>query len=381
MTKKPLISKKEAEALAQEHSTPLYVYRRSMVEANYRRLVRAIPYEKKAIYFAMKANANPELLKTLLHAGGNVETVSEGEVKQARKAGFPANRISFTCSNIAKAELLRMKKLGVKIHLDSLNQLQWIGEAFPGATVSIRINQGFGAGHHSHVITGGPESKFGIYHTDIDEALRIAKKYDLRVTGIQQHIGSNILEPATFIKAMKLLLASARRFPDLESIDFGGGFGIPYRPETKELDIEKLGTLMTSEFEKFCKSYGRPLTLCIEPGRYLVANAGALLATVTDIKKTPAHTFVGVDTGFNHLIRPAMYGSYHHIFNLSNPKGKSVKVAIAGNVCESGDVFAKGRSIPSPRIGELLLFADAGAYGYTMSSDYNARPRPKEIVL
>ncbi|MBU6323319.1 MAG: diaminopimelate decarboxylase [Patescibacteria group bacterium] len=381
MEKKPLISGAEAKRLAAKYGTPLYVYRQSVVAETYRRLRAAIPYPKTRIYYACKANANAKLLATLRRAGACIETVSPGEVALALRAGFPPSRISFTCSNLSEKELLAVAKKGVRMHLDSLNQVRRIGAAFPGSSIFVRINTGLGAGHHSHVITGGPESKFGIYHTDIPELLRIVREYGLTVAGLEQHIGSNILDARAFVRAMRNLLESAKRFPDLEAIDFGGGLGIPYRPEEKPLDVRALGARVSAAFAKFCKAYGRELELAIEPGRYLVAEAGALLAEVTDRKETTAHSFVGVDTGFNHLVRPMMYGSYHHIFNLTNPRGKKESVTVAGNICESGDIFAKHRALPAPRIGDLLLFADAGAYGYVMGSDYNQRPRPREIVL
>jgi diaminopimelate decarboxylase len=251
----------------------------------------------------------------------------------------------------------------------------------PGSEVSLRINRGYGAGATSHIITGGPESKFGMYYTDIPKALTIAKKYKLIVVGLQQHIGSSILTPTTFVKAMNLLLKSAKDFPDLKYLDFGGGLGIPYHPDQKPLDIPKLGKAMSGTFSQFCKQYGRDLEMRLEPGRFVVAEAGALLAEVVDIKKTPQHTFVGINTGFNHLIRPAFYGSYQHIFNMSHPNAKQKAVTVVGYVCESSDVFAEKRKLPMPRLDDILLIADAGAYGFVMSSDYNLRPKPKEILL
>lgn len=311
----------------------------------------------------------------------SVECVSRAEVERALSAGFPAPLISFTCSNIPKSELAWLIEAGVSVHIDSLTQLEWWGEIKPGSNVSLRINRGYGAGATSHIITGGPESKFGIYYTDIPKALAIAKKYRLTIVGLQQHVGSSILTPETFVTAMGLLLKSAKDFPDLAHLDFGGGFGIPYRPDQKALDIKKLGRAMSDTFAKFCKAYGQPLEMRIEPGRYIVAESGALLVSAVDMKETPGHSFVGVDSGFSHLIRPAFYGSYHHIFNLSNAKGKQRSVTIVGNLCESSDVFAAQRKMPAPRLGDLILIADAGAYGYSMASDYNLRAKPKEIVL
>lgn len=379
--KEPLIRLGAAKTLIRQHGSPLYVYRKSTVETRYKGLLRAISHRRAKIYYACKANANIELLRLLKRLGASVECVSRGEVERARTVGFPKERISYTCSNIPREELAWVMKNAGSVHLDSLTQLEWWGEMKPGSEVSLRINRGFGAGATSHIITGGPESKFGIYYTDIDKALAIVMRHKLKVVGLEQHIGSGILQPGAFIRAMGLLLDSAKQFPDLQYLDFGGGFGIPYRPDHKALDIKTLGKRMGDLFGRFCGSYGRELELRIEPGRYIVAESGCLLATVVDRKTTPGHTFVGVDSGFSHLVRPAFYGSYHHIFNLSNSRDKKERVTVVGNLCESSDVFAKNRDVPKARLGDILLFADAGAYGYSMSSDYNLRKKPDEIVL
>ncbi|TSC85570.1 MAG: diaminopimelate decarboxylase [Parcubacteria group bacterium Gr01-1014_8] len=381
MRKLPIISSAVAKKLVRKYGSPLYVYREDLVAHAYRSLRDAIPYPNTTIFYASKANANKDILKLLRKEGASCEAVSIGEVHAALAGGFPPHRISYTCSNIPREELLAVMRTGVRVHLDSINQIKWWGEAKPGSRISIRVNRGFGAGHHSHVITGGVGSKFGIHFSQLAEAKKIAVHYKLTIVGLHQHIGSNILNPKAFIRAMKLLLQSAREFSDLEFLDFGGGFGIPYHPKEKPLDLRVLGKDMTSLFTDFSRSYGRKLEFSVEPGRYIVAAAGALLAEVVDIKKTPAHTFVGINSGFNHLIRTAMYDSYHHIFNLTNPRGKVQPITVAGYICESGDVFCKDRPIPAPRLGDLLLFADAGAYGYAMSSNYNLRPKPKEIVI
>ncbi len=379
--KKPLLNPKEVERLTRQHGSPLYVYKKSIIEKQYRGLLRTILFPHTKIYYACKANANPEILELLKRLGASIECVSRGEVERAISVGFPQNHISYTCSYIPKKELAWVMKRVGSVHLDSLLQLEWWGEMNPDSNVSLRVNRGFGAGATSHIITGGPESKFGIYYTDLPKAQRIAKRFNLKIIGLEQHIGSSILNPSAFIRAMNLLFQSAKGFPDLKFLDFGGGFGIPYRTETKPLDIIELGKRMGDSFRQFCKEYGRELELRIEPGRFIVAEAGALLTTIVDRKETPARTFVGVDSGFSHLVRPAFYGSYHHIFNLSNPNGKKERVTVVGNLCESSDVFAKKRDIPKARPGDILLFADAGAYGYSMASDYNLRPKPKEIVL
>jgi diaminopimelate decarboxylase len=370
-----------AERLAKTHGTPLYVYEADVIRQRYADLTQSIAYDKLRIHYACKANSNVEILKLLRAEGANVETVSKGEVLLAFQAGFWPAQIIHTCSNMSADELRFLLEYGITVNLDSLGQLQKWGEWKPGSSISIRINQGIGAGHHPHVITGGPESKFGIDVAQLDEAKALARSYGLKICGIHQHIGSNVLDADILLQAMQALLQTAATFPDLEFVDIGGGLGVPYKPEEKPLNMRKLGREIGREFSKFCASYGRPLTLILEPGRYLVAEAGTLLTAVTDVKRTPFHTFVGVDTGFNHLIRPAMYGSYHPIINASKVRGKQEAICVAGNLCEAGDVFARDRLLTTCKEGDILAILNAGAYGYSMSSNYNSRPKPAEVLV
>ena len=255
------------------------------------------------------------------------------------------------------------------------------GRLNPGASVGLRINQGIGGGEHEHIITGGPHSKFGIYHTQVDEAKQIAKRHNISITGIHQHIGSGVLDAALFLEAMKALLSTARAFQNLQYLNFGGGFGVAYKPEEKQLNMKSLGSKIRDEFDKFCKTCDSEPFMIFEPGKYIVCESGVLLATVIDIKNNPHRTFIGVDSGFNHLIRPAFYGSYHKIVNASSMDGKQMTATIAGNICESGDVFAKDREITECKEGDILAITNAGAYGFAMSSNYNSRPRPAEVLV
>ena len=369
-----------AELLAKAYGLPLYVYGADIIRAQFLKLRRSLP-KGTSIYFACKANANPEILKLLQKLGSSVECVSKEEVVAAMRAGFTADTVLYTCSYATTEELTYVLSKKIKINIDSLGQLNKVGKMRPGSSVSIRINQGIGAGHHSHVITGGKDSKFGIYHTQINDIKKVAHKYKLKINGLHKHIGSNVLDEKILSKAAKVLLETAKHFPDIETVDFGGGLGIPYRPNEKRLDLIKFGKRLQLSLEKFAKELGRPIHAAVEPGRFLVAEAGVLLAQVTDIKKTPHKTFVGVNSGFNHLLRPAMYGAYHEIINASNLKGKKEKVTIVGNVCESGDIFGEGRLLSTPREGDILAILNAGAYGYTMSSNYNLRLRPAEVLV
>lgn len=379
--KQPLISNTLARKLISRHGSPLYVYRKSIVQKRFLALKKAISYPMARICYAMKANANSELLGYLNSLGSSVECVSRGEVKRAFEAGFSSGQISYTCSNIPKEELEWLIKNGISVHLDSLNQVEWWGQIKPGSKISVRLNLGYGQGGHAYLITGGDDSKFGIFHKQIPELMRLTTKHNLKIKGILQHIGTHIANPNALLRGMKLVFTIAKQFPDLEFLDFGGGFNTPYTPNEKPIDIHTIGGKMSDSFAAFCKTYGCELELRIEPGRYIVADSGALLAPIVDIKQTGKRTFVGINTGFSHLLRPALYGSYHHIFNISNPNGQTEKVSVVGNICESADVFAQNRPLPKARLGDLLLIADAGAYGYSMASDYNLRAKPKEVVI
>jgi diaminopimelate decarboxylase len=266
--------------------------------------------------------------------------------------------------------------------MDSLSQIRRYGQLKPGSDISIRINPDVGAGHHDHTITGGPMSKFGVYFSQTAEAKALARQYNLKVIGIHMHIGSGILDPAPFLMGMTTLLKTAREFEGLEFVDFGGGIGIPYRPEEKRLNMADFGEKVGNLFKDWCDSYGRALHLAIEPGRYPVAEAGTLLTTANTVKITPYRRFVGTDSGFNHLVRPTMYGSYHPILAASKAdRPGTIKTDVCGNICESGDLFARDRMLPEIEEGEVLAILNAGAYGYAMSSNYNSRPRPAEVLV
>ncbi len=367
--------------LGKKFGTPLYVYEVSTIKRQYKKLVSSIAYRKLSVHYACKANTNISILKLLRRLGAKVETVSRGEIILALKAGFKPKDILYTSTSVSRDEIAFVARRKVMVNLDSLSQIKLYGEINPGSDVGIRINQGIGAGHHDHVITGGSNSKFGIPLEHMEFAQKLAKKYRLRIIRLHQHIGSNILDKKILLRAFDKLLETALNFKDLESLDFGGGFGIPYLPKEKELDVKGLGKTMVRKMKRFNKLYGKELAMILEPGRFLVAEAGVLLASVTEIKNNPVHTFVGVDTGFNHFVRPAMYGSFHRIINASKIKGISIKAHIVGNICESGDIFGKDRVITSPKAGDILAILDTGAYGYVMASRYNSRPLPLEVLV
>lgn len=376
---KVLIGGKSPKYILKKYGSPLYVYDANVIQKRCKLLKQHFPNVN--FYFACKANTNPEIVRLIFKQGFGIEAVSPGEISVARDVGVPFSRISFTCGSISEDELVSVAKQGVRVYLDSLGQVEIFGKNFRGKEISVRLNQGIGAGHHPHVITGGPDSKFGIDITHIGKLNNLANKYKLKIVGLHQHIGSNILDVPTFLMAFKALCNTALSFSDLRHLNFGGGFGVPYAPSEKKLNLELLGEKVVRQISIFTKKYGRPVEVSFEPGRYLVAEAGMLLVTVNDIKRNPTKVFVGVDSGFNHLLRPAMYDSYHDIVNTTHPNNKKEKVTIVGNICESGDIFAKDRLISTPENGDVLAIQDTGAYGYVMSSDYNLRKRPKEILV
>ncbi len=381
------IGKIRTDQLIEKYGSPLYVYNEEILRTRIKELKQSIVYPKKQILFACKSNTNIHIMKILREEGAWIDAVSPWEAEIAFRAGFERTEILYTGDNVTDDEMRYCLKNGIMQNLGSLSQIERYGKMSPKSDICIRINPDCGAGHHGHTITGGPESKFGIYFDKINDIKSLADKYQLKITGIHSHIGSGILDINEFLKAIDIVLNSAKSFNDLEFIDFGGGIGIPYRPTDKPVDIKEFGKKVSEKFQSFSNSYGRELKLYLEPGRYLVAESGTLLITVNNRKETPTHQFVGTDSGFNHLIRPMAYGSYHEIINCTNPEGEIEEVAVSGNICESGDVFTQGengienRPISKIREGDILAVKNAGAYGFSMASHYNTRPKPAEVLV
>lgn len=366
--------------LAEEFGTPLYVYDEELIRERFRAFRDAFACKPLRLLYACKANSNIEVMKVLLSEGAGMDASSPGEVYLALEAGFAPESVMLTASNITDAEMEMVRERGVMINMDSLHQLERYGKLYPGTECCVRVNPEVGAGAHEHVVTGGPNVKFGIMHDSLPEALEIAGKHSLKMVGVHMHVGSNILDHTPFIEAVDKFLESARILPDLRFVDLGGGLGIPYEPGREPVDLPAFGKALSDMFADFCKSCGRELELVFENGRFYVAEAGHLLVRVVDVKKTRTHVFVGTDSGFTHLIRPTLYGAHHRILNCTRPDAKQVEVSVVGNICETGDYFARHRLLPEPRPGDILSIEDAGAYGYTMASPYNARPRPAEVM-
>jgi diaminopimelate decarboxylase/aspartate kinase len=367
--------------LADRQGTPLYVYDLATIDARVALLRRHLPLDPGRLLFACKANAHPAILKRLAAGGVGIEAASPGEAMRALECGHAPERVLVSATNAREAELAELAARGCGLALGSLSDVRRVGALSAGTAVLLRINPGVGDGHHRHVVTGGAQSKFGIPLEQLDETIAACRKGRLAILGLHAHMGSGILEPAALLASARALLAAARSLGRIDVIDFGGGFGIPYRDGEAELDLHAYGAALSRELASFASDVGHRPEAWFEPGRFIAGPAGCLLARVTCRKESGGHTFVGLDTGMNHFLRPALYGAFHRILNLSAPDAPVEWVEIVGNVCESTDVFASARALPRAEEGHVLAILDAGAYGFTMASVYNLWPLPKEVVL
>jgi diaminopimelate decarboxylase len=311
--------------------------------------------------------------------GSGLDTVSIQEVLLGLEAGFEPQRIIFTPNGVSLEEIIEVAHMGVQINIDNLSILEQFGTQFPKIPVCIRINPHVMAGGNSNISVGHIDSKFGISIHQMPHLLRIVENTGMHINGIHMHTGSDILDIDVFLYAAEILFNTAKNFTNLEFIDFGSGFKVPYKKDDIETNIEELGERLTERFLAFEKEYGRTLTLTFEPGKFLVSQAGYFVAKVNVVKQTTSTIFAGIDSGFNHLIRPMFYGSYHHIENISNPEGKERFYSVVGYICET-DTFANNRRITEIKEGDLLCFHNAGAYCFSMASNYNSRFRPAEVL-
>lgn len=369
---------KRAAALAERFGTPFYAYSARLLRARARALVTAFPGVE--VRYAMKANACPAVLSVVRRVGIGVDTVSPWEVRLAREVGFRRKRMIYSGNMPSDDDLREVHDRGVMINLDALSSLRRYGKIAPGAKVSLRVNLEVGGGHHPHVVTAGPESKFGLSPDELPEARAIAAEHGLKIVGLHQHIGSGIFELDLFLEALEPLLALLVDFPDLEFVDVGGGFGVPYQGEAP-IDLPAWGKAVVARFDAAARRYGRPLKLIIEPGRYVVCEAGVLVARVTTVKRTRDRVFIGTDSGMHHLIRPALYQAWHPVATWPARTTAPERCFFTGPICESGDILAEDRSMPAPEEEDLVVVGNAGAYGYAMASNYNLRARPAEVLV
>ena len=366
--------------VVEKFGSPLYIYEADKIKSQFKRLSNAFKnVEKLRINYAVKALSNISILKLMKKLGSGIDTVSIQEVKLGIKAGFNSNRIIFTPNGVNISEIEEVSKLGVQINIDNLSILESFGNKYPKIPVCIRINPHVMAGGNSNISVGHIDSKFGISIHQIPHLMRIVKNTNMNINGVHMHTGSDILDIDVFLHASEILFDTAKNFKNLEFIDFGSGFKVPYKIGDIETNIDELGEKLSLKFNSFCKDYGKNLTLAFEPGKFLVSEAGSFIAKVNVIKQTTSTVFAQIESGFNHLIRPMLYGSYHEIYNLSNPNGRERFYSVVGYICET-DTFGTNRKISEINEGDYLLFKNAGAYCQSMASNYNSRYRPAEVL-
>lgn len=367
--------------LANEFGTPLYVYDGDKIKRQYKRLQAAFQGIETRFLYACKALNNINVMRLLLKEGAGLDAVSINEVEIGLIAGFQPQDILFTPNCVSMQEYERAVELGVRINIDNISILEQFGDRFGNSVpVCVRLNPHIMAGGNVNISTGHIDSKFGISIHQLRHLTRVVKSHNIKINGLHMHTGSDILDAEVFLRGAELLFDAAEHFPDLEYLDFGSGFKVGYKEGDVTTDIEALGAAISKRFAQFCKDYGRELTLMFEPGKFLVSEAGMLLVKVSVVKQTTATVFAGVDSGQNHLIRPMFYNAHHDIVNVSNPEGTTRIYTIVGNICET-DTFGYDRKLTEVREGDVLAIKNAGAYGFTMSNNYNARFRPAEVLL
>ncbi len=373
--------------LLENFGSPLFVYNENIFRARCREMAQLVPYDNFKVTYSMKANSNLTLLKIAHEEGLHADAMSPGEIYFLENAGFKSDEIFYISNNVSDEELQFAIDRGITTSVDSLSQLRRYGKLNPGGNICVRFNPGVGVGHHKKVVTAGKKTKFGVNQDKAYMVKAILADYKLKLIGINQHIGSLFMEGDKYLESIHSILETASEFENLEFVDFGGGFGIPYKKQEgqERLELEQFGKHFADVLKDWTDKYGRKIMFRIEPGRYISAESCILLGNVYVRKNNYEKVFIGTDLGFNTLIRPAMYDSHHEIEVYRNGSlvkdGEFENSNIVGNICESGDVMAHERSLPVIDEGDILGVMDAGAYGYSMSSNYNNRLRPAEVLI
>ncbi|MFT3702422.1 MAG: diaminopimelate decarboxylase [Agriterribacter sp.] len=376
-----VLSNQQLSDIAVTFGTPTYVYHAERITEQYNSLTHAFKDVNVTFFYASKALTNVNILKHIKSIGCNIDCSSINEVHLALLAGLPPKQVLYTSSNIAFSEIETARHLGVHINIDSLSNLEKFGKKFGHEyPVGIRVRPNIMAGGNLKISTGHNKSKFGIPLEDLDKVLAIVKETNLHINALHIHTGSEIKDVEVFAKGIEVLFDMAKHFPELDIVDLGGGFKVPYAPGEEGTDITLLGKKVKEEFDLFEKQTGKKLKVWFEPGKFIVSEAGYFIAQVNVLKQSGDIRFAGIDTGLNHLIRPMFYGSYHRIENISNTGGALFPYTVVGNICET-DTFADNRMINEIREGDYLVFYNAGAYGFEMSSNYNARFKPAEVLV
>ena len=377
----PILNHSTLASLPEQFGSPLYVYDAATIKRQYNRLATAFNKVPLKIKFACKALTNISVLKYVKSLGAGLDVVSIEEALIGMKAGFSPAEILFTPNGVSFEEIKHAVQLGLVINIDNISILEQFGHEFEDRVpCCIRLNPHIAAGGNLHIQTGHIDSKFGISIHQLRHVHRIISTCKMNVNGLHIHTGSEILDSAVFLRVAELMFEEAKQFPNLQFIDFGSGFKVAYKEGDYTTDIEELAEDFTLMFLKFTNDYGKPLELWFEPGKFLVSEAGVLLVKVNTVKQTMSTVFAGVDSGQNHLIRPMFYDAYHHIVNLSNPTGKQRIYTVVGYICET-DTFGWDRKLSDVREGDVLAILNAGAYGYSMSNNYNSRLRPAEVLI
>ncbi len=367
--------------LTDKYQSPLYVYDTEKIISQYKKITSAFSKVKNVkINYAVKALSNINILKVFNKLNSGLDTVSIQEVKLGLLAGFEPHEIIYTPNGVSLQEIEDVAKLGVQINIDNLSILELFGQKHPTIPVCIRINPHVMAGGNSKISVGHIDSKFGISIHQVPHIKRVVENTGMHINGIHMHTGSDILDIDTFLRASEILFDVAKQFKDIDFVDFGSGFKVPYKKDDISTNIEELGEKLSVRFDQFCKDYGKDVTLMFEPGKFLVSEAGYFLAKVNVIKQTTSTVFAGIDSGLNHLIRPMFYNSYHQIENISNPKGRERFYSVVGYICET-DTFGSNRRINEISEGDILCFHNAGAYCFSMASNYNSRYKPAEVMI
>ena len=376
----PSLTFEQLNQVAATYGTPLYVYHGEKIESQYQNLLTHFSPTTTRFFYACKALTNIHILNLIKNTGCNIDCSSINEVKLAKHAGFATENILYTSNSISFEEIKEAVSLGVHINIDSLSNLEKFGAAFGGRyPVGIRIRPDIMAGGNLKISTGHNKSKFGIPYTEKDAIKNIQTKYNIQINALHIHTGSEIKDVDVFLQSANVFEALLPDFPTVHILDFGGGFKVPYMPEEKGTDIALLGKEVNRIMEKLSNAVGRKLIAWFEPGKYLVSESGYFITRVNVLKKSGEITFAGINSGLNHLIRPMFYDAYHHIINITSPHKELKKYAVVGNICET-DTFAWDRPIACIEEGDFLVFFNAGAYGFEMSSNYNARFKPAQVL-
>ncbi|MCC6220171.1 MAG: diaminopimelate decarboxylase [Deltaproteobacteria bacterium] len=368
-------------SICKEFGTPLYLYEGERLLSQCKKLQVAFKSMNVKWRYALKACSNLSIIKLLRTADMGLDAVSIQEVNLGLLAGVPAKDIIFTPSCVAFDEIKEGVDAGVVVNIDSLSLLEKFGSYYgENGYCSIRFNPNIVAGGNAKIQVGHKHSKFGVPLVQLPEVKALVDKYKIKIIGVHVHTGSDILDIESFVESARVLFEIGVGFSDLQFIDFGSGFKVSYYDTDKSTDIDTLSTRLEADYRDFVRRYGRDVEIWFEPGKFIASAAGILLVNVNVVKPTPEVNFVGVNSGLNHLIRPMMYGSYHDIVNISNPSSERRKYTVVGNICET-DTFGADRMLSEVREGDVLAIKNAGAYGFSMSSQYNSRYRPAEVLV